>query len=172
MDRYEEAVKLVRQADLTAKRAKDTELVKLATNRKSEINQAKAVWDLYQAALVTLKTKPNDADANLAAGKYLCFANGDWAKGLAHLSKGSNASLKEVADKDIAAPTKAEDQEALAQLWVKLASSSDLIHRDSYLAAAQFWYSKALPNLTGLAKVRVEKELKRLEKVPANRQRK
>jgi S1-C subfamily serine protease len=172
IDRYDEAVKLVRQADLTAKRAKNTDLIKLATSRKAEINQAKAVWDQYQAALTTLKTKPTDAEANLAAGKYLCFANGDWAKGLKHLSKGSDTKLKEVADKDLAAPKKAEDQVLLAEEWQKLVNSSELIHRDAYLAAVQFWYAKALPNLTGLAKVKVENELKKLEKVPANRQRK
>jgi WD40 repeat protein len=171
-DRYDEAVKLARQADLVAKRAKDAALIKLAASRKSEISQAKAVWDQYQTAVATLKTSPNDAAANLAAGKYLCFANGDWAKGLKHLSKGSDAKLKEVADKDLAAPAKAEDQATLAELWQTLASSSELIHRDSYLAAAQFWYSKALPNLTGLAKAKVEKELDKLKKVPANRQRK
>ena len=42
-----------------------------------------------QEAMETLKGKPDDPEANLIAGKYLCLAKGDWPNGLPMLAKSS-----------------------------------------------------------------------------------
>ena len=45
-------------------------------------------------ALERLKTNPDDADANLQAGRFHCFFKDRWQDGLILLSKGSDSALK------------------------------------------------------------------------------
>ena len=50
-----------------------------------------------------LKTNPDDPQANLALGRYRCFAKGDWEAGLPLLAKSGDAALASLAKKALEA---------------------------------------------------------------------
>ena len=109
---------------------------------------AKAYAEIKDAR-ATLKEKPNDPDANLVVGKYLCRTKGDWEKGLPMLALGSNAKLKALAEEDIKGATTAEEQVKLGDAWWEANGKQ----------RASFWYEKASPSLVGLEKDRVQERL-------------
>ena len=49
-----------------------------------------------------LKSNPDDAGANAAVGRYVCFFKGDWAAGLPLLAKGPSGPLTDLARLEIA----------------------------------------------------------------------
>jgi hypothetical protein len=121
----------------------------------------------FQAAQERLKTEPDNAEANLAAGEFLCFVQGDWAQGLPHLSKGANAELKALADQEVSVPpTDSADQVTLADRWWDLALLAKRRKRDLLLLHAGAWYQLAAQGeLTGLSKSRVETRLGDIRKL-------
>ena len=72
------------------------------------------------ASAQTLKTNPDDADANLAVGKYLCLSRNRWKVGLSYLAKGGDESLSTAADAELTAA----DTPAAASLRRSLVDSS------------------------------------------------
>jgi len=85
-------------------------LISSAQARAKEAEALKAEYEKIKAVLEQLKEKPDDADANLTAGKYYCLQKGNWDAGLPLLAKGSDAILKEQAVRDQAGPKEAEAQ--------------------------------------------------------------
>ncbi|MCH8045275.1 MAG: trypsin-like peptidase domain-containing protein [Planctomycetes bacterium] len=172
MDQYDRATRLIGIADSAASRAKHRTLLKTVRDRAKQIEQGRELRLEYLRAVQTLKGKPDDPEANLRAGKYLCFTKGQWKSGLGHLSKGSDAGLKAVALLDLAEPTTPEARAAAGASWQKLALGVDESRRTPYLAAAQFWYLQAIGELTGLRKLRVKRELANIGEIPAAQRRK
>jgi len=76
-----------------------------------------AEFERAKQANTTLAKKPDDPEANFTAGKYLCLVKGDWDKGLPLLAKGSDAKLKELAQKELAGPKDAAEQAAVGDGW-------------------------------------------------------
>jgi hypothetical protein len=74
---------------------------------KEAVAQVKDVADLQEAyiraepALAQLKNHADDAPTRLAAGKYLCFARGDWAAGLPHLAAGDDPTVSPLAKEEL-----------------------------------------------------------------------
>jgi hypothetical protein len=131
------------------------------------MKKAKSEWTAYQAALDTLKTNADDGPANLLVGKQLLFVEQDWRKGLPHLAKSDHEPLAAAAVADLAAPSEPPQQVAAAELWE--AAANDLAASEAKIcrAMAAYWYQRALPALTGLRKVKVEKALKAIGDVPS-----
>jgi formylglycine-generating enzyme required for sulfatase activity len=116
--------------------------------------------------LAKLQSSPDDPAANLEAGRYYCCVRGDWAKGLPLLAKGSDAALKAAAAADLANPTEAAAQFALANQWWEAAKGTAAA-ADSLRDRAGTWYEKALPGLTDeLEKVLAQKRLAELAAAP------
>lgn len=120
---------------------------------------------IYQEALTVLADTPTDPAANLAAGRYLCFVQADWERGIPMLDRGSDAELKAVASLDLRGATSGDDQVAVGDAWWHLAESRHGREQDMLRNRAGFWYQQAEPNLpAGLAKVKVEHRLGMLSK--------
>ncbi len=113
----------------------------------------------FQAALEKLKSRPDDADANLAVGRFLCFAKGDWKNGLLFLAHGGDNPLKRAAARDLETPTEAEGQKTVADGWWELGEQADAAAKDAMRSRACFWYGQAAPGLTGVARLQVQKRL-------------
>ena len=128
-------------------------------------NAAALVAD-FEAAKTKLSGAPEDPDANLTAGRYDCFIKGDWKTGLAHLAKGSDASLRVLAGRELnMAQANADDQVTLADGWWDVGQNEDGIVKLAVLRHARFWYAKADAILTGgLNKVKIGKRLDEIAK--------
>jgi hypothetical protein len=76
------------------------------------------------------------------------------------LLKGSDAALKKIAEADAATPADPQSQAALGDLWSEYTSKPlPAPMRYGVLERARFWYFKAQPALSGLAKAKVEKRI-------------
>ena len=70
-----------------------------------------------------LETNSNDADANLALGRFYALARGDWDRGLPLLAKGNDAPLKSLATADLATPADGNAAAELADRYAARATS-------------------------------------------------
>ena len=127
----------------------------------SGLQQMQREHKAFQTAQERLKSEPDDAEANLMAGEFLCFVRGDWERGLPHLSKGVNAELKALAEQEISSPPiESAEQLKLADHWWDLAQGAKHKRKDTILLHAGAWYEQvAKGDLTGLSKSRVETRL-------------
>ena len=122
--------------------------------------------DEVRLAMATLKANPTDPEAKLVVGKYRCFQQDDWDKGLPMLVQGSDAALKDLAVRDLRRPMKPGEQEKLADGWRDLAGDvAGLVWKGAQRRAV-YWYRQAVPHLAEPAKAGVETRLKRLEDRP------
>ena len=161
------AARLGKLALDTVRKSRDAELTKQVVELNRELATVKGDWDKLQTALTTLTDKPEDPAANLAVGRYLCFTKGDWDAGLPLLAKSGDGMLRALAKQSVPAPADAPAQMALGDAWFAAAEAATKKAKPDFEAGAARYYRLALPNLTGLVKVKVEQRLKQLP-APAN----
>jgi hypothetical protein len=159
-ERFELAKRFADAGLAAARKAKDAATLKLALDRGKSLAAAKQQFDAAQEAATTLARLPEDAEANLALGRYLCFVRGDWSAGLEKLAKASDATLRDLAAKGVADPQDAAAQAELGEAWAKAADAAKAKAKIELQSGARYWYAKALPGLTGLIKARAEQRLK------------
>jgi len=166
-DRYDEATQLAEAIVVIARKVRSGVYRQQGRELTQRIERGRQAFDAYQQAVAKLADDPDDAQANLTAGRFTCFIKGDWRQGLAQLAKASDAQFKDVAEKDLARPTSAAEQVALGDAWHQLSASVTAAERPACLAAAAYWYQRALPKLTGLRKLKIENQLKQIGELPA-----
>jgi hypothetical protein len=159
-DRYEHAARLLKAAENVAR------INKVAPPgiavRARELEQLRKEFETVGTTWQTLVAVPNDPEANLLIGRYLCFAKGDWARGLPHLARGSNDKLRQLAEEDLAIPLVEEDQLTLADGWWEHGETEKGLLRTRLQERAVHYYTEALPRLGGLDKEKAEKRIKLL----------
>ncbi|QDU27411.1 hypothetical protein ETAA8_24980 [Anatilimnocola aggregata] len=142
---------------------KDADARKAVAQRRTEVVRLRQQVTIFEAAQETLKSSPSDAAANLVIGKFLCFLLHDFAAGRTHLIAGDLPELAEAAKLDLAADQGTPaDKVAAANAWLKWVEGAKGTDKDLTSAAqvrAKARYREALPSLTGLEKVKVEKWL-------------
>jgi serine/threonine protein kinase len=162
IDDYEQASKLLKIAQSAALKSGDPYLSSVVSQRKTRLNRLQDKYAKISDAVKTLADKPDDAEGNLAVGKFQCFEKEDWNKGLPMLERGSDSTLAELASKDRANPAEAVVEADLGHKWWHFAENqSETTAKSAAHQRARFWFRKALPRLEGDEKVRV---LTRLEK--------
>ncbi len=145
-----------------------TDLDRARLERRVKVIHEKAVAARrLGGSLQILNTSPADPAANAVAGRYYCFMEDNWDRGLPMLAKGSEPSTKSLAIKDIAATQSsggagadAPVAQAVGDAW--WAASEREATPSSKIAMqrrAGFWYQQVLPTLSGLAKVKIEKRV-------------
>lgn len=168
-NQFDDALILVKTAGALAPRTKSGELVKRSAELKRDAQEAKTLYDEYRKALDIIKQDAANGEANLVIGRYLCFVRGTWNKGLKYIARGNDETLKKLATDDLATPTAAEKQVALAEQWVKMADTVAAPFKQACRGAAHYWYGKSVAGLTGIAKLKAEGELKKLGDIPADK---
>jgi hypothetical protein len=158
-EQFDAAKSLAAVAGASARRARNVELVKQIEQQSKHIETQRKAFEGLEAARATLARDPHDAAANLAVGNFLCLTQGDWSRGLAHLAKGSDEKLRQLALRDLAAldpakPASTDDQLKLGDDWWAYGETER-----KFRGRAAYWYDQALPTLSGLNKVRIEKRL-------------
>jgi hypothetical protein len=164
-DSYDLAKQVIALGVPAARKARDADLAKQLQNRDKEADALKLAFAEVKAAQAKLDEHPLDADANLAVGHYRSFMKADWDHGVPMLALGSNPKLKELAtaeldaDAELDATKRPDEQLKLGDAWWNYASTLESATRDRVESRALVWYAKALPQLSGLQKLRVEKLL-------------
>jgi formylglycine-generating enzyme required for sulfatase activity/cytoskeletal protein RodZ len=160
-EKFELARQLGQQLLVEARKTHDSDLMKSAAALNKRIKDQAAAFQQFQEAREKLKSSPEDAAANLAAGKYLCFTKGQWQRGLPFLAKGDDKELQQAAEMETATPPKGgDDQVNLADAWWDLGQSRRGPQRAQFLLHAGSWYEKAEASVTsGLLKSKIDKRL-------------
>jgi WD domain, G-beta repeat len=133
--------------DQAAEKSAVPELKKsIATLRKQRETEAMAVAKLNELQ-TKLKAAPNDKELNLTYGLLLCSRH-EWKDGLAHLAKGSDAKLADLAAQDIKEPKEAKPRFELGQAWADAAEKA-ADAKLTCLQRAKYWVERAEPGLFG-----------------------
>ena len=99
-------------------------------------------------------------------GRYYCLVKGRWEAGLPLLVKGSDAELRDLAAKDLSDSSELSAQVSVADGWRAIAERErDKMAKSRLAERAIYWYGKALPSLTGLSRLRVERAMEGLTKL-------
>lgn len=159
-DRHEVAKIIVTQAHLLAVRTKETELAVSLTAQLGDLRRSEQSAKAFASARATLEKSPDDPEAHLAVGKYLCFVKGDWETGLEHLTAGDDEILAGLAKQEMSPEAKPEQ---VADGWWNAGEKEQGANREAILAHSAEWYQKAFESLTGLAKARAEKRIEQVE---------
>jgi len=146
-------------AEKAAMKARDLTTLAAIRKRKAEITTIMSSSEKFARLEESLQTKPDDPEANLLTGKYLCFVCGDWDKGLPRLAQGGDPALSALATESLKSPIEATSQAALANQWWEMAEKLDESERDAARLYARRWYGLAAGRLMGLAKSIAEKRL-------------
>jgi hypothetical protein len=163
-DQYDAADKLASTALQYVKKINAARLLPRATARSKEVAEAKGKFQAMKSVLQTLAKTPDDPGANADMGQFLCFIKGNWDLGLRFLVKGSDAGFKALAEKELAIPTAAADQIAVADGWYDLGDKEKLPSRKAQLLAhAREYYTAASSGAVGLQKAKLEKRLELIE---------
>ena len=142
-----------RLAAILADAANNESLVAEATELATEADRLERLFSNPEAS--------DPAEGHLELGRFFCIVRDDWREGLPLLAKGSNASLRELAKRDLATPRDAKAQRDLGAAWLELADreSTPPRTRHAYRARAQHWYETAIKIAGGLARLDLEKRL-------------
>jgi hypothetical protein len=128
---------------------------RLAAARKALDERTKLV-----AAFETLEATPDDPAANRAVGFWRTFVRGELERGLELLAKGPEEPLTRCAQLDRANPEGPGDQLAVGEAWLAWSKTRTSRSREVAEARANHWFSLAWTQLTGAARVEVEKKMK------------
>lgn len=152
-----------------SKKSKDIALAARAEAFAKSVPEQKAAYEKVKKAEKELAANPEDPAANTVVGEYLCLTKGVWLKGVEHLAKGTDSPIKALAVKELAAPSEAGPLLELGDAWWDLADKEKaaLRKRQMFVHASTF-YEKALPQVEGLTKVRIQKRMSNPAAVPVN----
>ena len=156
-DDYAGAERLAETAKEMAQ-GKDLPVVKQAGTLLERLAEGNQRYARFLKAQKILAENPDDPEANLVEGQYYCFSKNDeksWARGLPLLAKGSDATLKALAEAELARGGDASNPSEmvkLADLWYQGASAVIALRRPDLLRRAAYWYRAALPGLAGFTK--------------------
>src|SRR5262249_28833642 len=159
-DDFELALSILAVAESVSRKLASTDAAYKAVQTViKETKERQKEFKAAEAARMVLGKEPDDAKANLAVGRYACLVKGDWNAGLPNLAKGEDATLKVLAEKELAVPGDAAAQVALGDAWWDYGSKDSGRNKLLALRRAGHWYREALPQLSGLIKTRVEQRL-------------
>lgn len=137
---------------------RDPDMKQRAKDMELRVHAARRELNKVIAAANKLRLKPDDPEANLLVGRYLCFVQGSWEHGLPHLAKGSDRALADLAARDEQGPSDPTSMVALGDAWWDLPDSQETPRKRSRQRAV-YWYEQALPKLAGDKKPRVEQRI-------------
>jgi hypothetical protein len=162
---WDNALAILKEAGYALQRAANSALSTRLRDKFREIEFIRAEAEKVKAPLARLESNPDDAEANLAVGKFKCLLLQKWEEGLPLLAKGSDAKLKAAAERDLKADRgNDDDQIAAGDEWYDLAATAGP-YRSGMQLRAYHWYVVAVSNQAGITKTRLEKRIAELQPV-------
>lgn len=153
------ADKFTALVETVAKACGDPVLLESARARAARQSVLREESTAVVLAQATLSSNPTDPPSNLAVGRYLCDVKLDWQRGLPLLTRGSDGSLKQLAEREMTPPSDAVEQESLGTAWWDAADCSPPAQQDWLRRRAIYWYMRSAPALDGLTRVRAQNRL-------------
>jgi len=151
-DNYDVATKALALAQNSLSAANDEGLTARHNQLEKEVRESKAEFLRVAPIMKKLAETPGDPELNLKAGRFYCLTAGNWKKGLPLLTKGSDLTLKVLAQNDGAAPTVSETQLQLADgWWDRAASESNAVAAARCKQRAAHWYRRGISSAVGAA---------------------
>ncbi len=166
-DRFDQALDMMAIVQGVARKQKDAAELRRINTRANELKALQREFDALLDARTRLATDPAHAESNLRLGSFYCFSKGDWQRGMPMLALGGDAELQQIAAGELVSPAEPADQIALAEAWWKRSVDAAGREKAAEQSRAAYWYQQALPHLTGVAKLQVEKRLDDLAKAGA-----
>jgi hypothetical protein len=160
-DEYVVARGLLQTAESISK--KDRDLAQRVNGWLQKIEAGAQAFAGVEFAMSRLHVDPADPKANAVVGQHLCFAKGDFNRGLPLLKKGDESILAGLAGQDLANPPVSAEQLHMADAWWQFAESSEAATKNRIRARAHSWYCKAITTLTGLEKIRAQQRIEEFE---------
>jgi hypothetical protein len=151
---YDSAARLATVAEAGAAKARSLALAARVQKRAEQLQALRELVEGLDSAIDKLRTQPKDPQANLIVGRYQCLVKGDWERGLPLLARGNDAGLQKLAQRELAAPTNADERLVIADGWWELSERLAEPARKRLQERATHWYKLAAPGLEGAAKVR------------------
>lgn len=145
-DRLDEARKLASLAASAARRARNHELAGAAERRQVSVRRRQEQQAAFEEARSRLREQPDDAEANRAAGLYLCVVRGQWSRGLPLLSRSQDERLAKIAQLEAGAGKDPRQRAALADAWLATALAQSATLRTECELQAKYWYERGLPS--------------------------
>ena len=139
--------KILAALETAVSKSKQLPLVTKVQARQAEVMELQRYSGHLRAARETLKKDPDNPAANLTVGQHLAMKKDDWDAALSFLAKCSDASLKDLASKELAKPANAKAQLQLAIGWWDLAEKQPGPAKTSFQAHARVLYRRAFPGL-------------------------
>jgi hypothetical protein len=164
-EKYDAAVRVAGIAEQAARRAQSQTLLSRAEAKLKEVGEAKQEFEKSRAAAATLKDMPDDAEANLLLGKFLCFRKNDWDQGLPFLKKSKDAALSGLAEKELKNPATATEKREVADAWWDRSQAIEGTAKVPFLRRAYYWYTLCATGPEGPEKTDIDKRLRQLEKL-------
>jgi hypothetical protein len=159
---------LVKLAEETALRIapKNGPLHQHVLARGREIAPAMKTRAELRAAATTLEQRPDDASANLTAGKFLCLTRGEWDQGLFLLARGGDATLQELARQDLANPPQPAAFRARGDAWWNQGAVQAGTDAAPYYWRACYWYERARAGLSDADRSAIDQRIQAARGAP------
>ena len=123
---------------------------------------AKAYQEMKEAAAV-LDKKPDDARPISRSASTIASRKAIGKRGCPCWPSARTKRSRPLAGQEIAGVTKADDQVKVGDAWWNLAEKEQGKVQVNLRGRANYWYQQALPELSGLAKAKLEKRIKEYE---------
>lgn len=142
-----------------ARKSKNQALMNETSRLQQQSREQQKLAKEISQLIAKARDNPSDSEAHSAAGSALCLKAGRWAEGLPLLVKGSDSALVALAKAELSKPDAPSDIVRLADGWWDWAASQKTALKDGAMRHAADLYQTALPALSGLDKVKVEKRV-------------
>lgn len=158
-ERFDLAVDLSSAAAQAAVKVKDKGVTSDVSEVRKEAEELAREFAVADKARDSLRSSPDDAAARLAWGRWLCFRKSNWPEGLKTLQGAGDATLKDLATRDLQEPAEATAILKLGSDWLEFAKSKRDHSQAEFADRAVFWLSKAHAGASGLSQSKIESQL-------------
>ena len=158
-DDYETAEQAAKLAALAARGANDVGRAEAAKQCVKDVAELGRRYKALRAAVERLHEAADDPEANLKVGLFACMLKHDWQHGLRRLARGSDESLRQLAQRDLQSPAEPATRLGLAQAWFDWAAGSKDETKLACQARALQWFERAAPACRGADREQAQKRI-------------
>ncbi len=165
-DDFDSEARLLRTAQVAATKLGNKPLAAVASERGKMVEAMQKEHENIKADLATLKDKPDDPDASLHVGRFLCFYKGDWDRRPAAAGRGRRRQAARTWPRWTSTPPR---RRPTRRRWPTPGWRRPTRKRGSRCSRSSCTpttgTSRPRPQLTGLDQAKVEKKIKDLDKI-------